>query len=128
MASTSSRRLVLAGPGSRAVVSTGRPRATGQIEPTDLVNPIEAYPLQPFPQHQQEWREVVSRMQPHPGHGKPSYEGTGQLVGRRALISGGDWGRAAAPRAIDYLAAERPDEFPTANEQFPGPQHLGEPR
>jgi NAD(P)-dependent dehydrogenase (short-subunit alcohol dehydrogenase family) len=58
-------------------------------------------------------------MQPRPDHGETSYQGHGRLLGRRALITGGDsgMGRAAAIAyaregadvAINYLPDEEPD-------------------
>jgi NAD(P)-dependent dehydrogenase (short-subunit alcohol dehydrogenase family) len=58
-------------------------------------------------------------MEPRPDHGEESYRGSGRLLGRRALITGGDsgMGRAAAIAfaregadvAINYLPDEEPD-------------------
>ena len=58
-------------------------------------------------------------MDPKPDHGETSYKGSGRLVGRKALITGGDsgMGRAAAIAyaregadvAINYLPDEEPD-------------------
>ena len=56
-------------------------------------------------------------MDPSPDHSETSYKGSGLLVGRRALITGGDpgMGRAAAIAyaradvAIGYYPMEEPD-------------------
>src|SRR6202167_6002421 len=84
-----------------------------------LEDPRGKYPQPPFPEQQQPWPGLASRMQPVPDHGETSYRGSGRLLGRKALITGGDsgMGRAAAIAfaregadvAINYLPDEQSD-------------------
>lgn len=84
-----------------------------------LVDPTSQYPRPPFEPQRQPWPGLASRMRPRPDHGESSYRGSQRLLGRRALITGGDsgMGRAAAIAyaregadvAISYLADEQPD-------------------
>ncbi|TCR00563.1 hypothetical protein EDF70_106176 [Neorhizobium sp. JUb45] len=62
---------------------------------------------------------LARHMLPRPDHGEQSYKGSGRLVGRKALITGGDSGigraaaiafaREGADVAISYLAEEGED-------------------
>ena len=63
-----------------------------------FVDPTSKYPKPPYPAQSQPWPGLASKMNPRPDHGETSYKGSGRLMGRKALITGGDsgMGRAAA--------------------------------
>ena len=79
----------LAQQGQQQSGAAGLPQGPGQSVKRD---PTKQYPAPPFPAQKQEPPGLVSKMVPRPDHGETTYKGSGRLMGRKALVTGGDSG------------------------------------
>jgi NAD(P)-dependent dehydrogenase (short-subunit alcohol dehydrogenase family) len=74
------------------------------------------YPKPPFPSQSQPMPGLTGKMDPVPDHGEQSYQGSGRLQGKKAVITGGDSGigravaiayaREGADVLISYLSED----------------------
>lgn len=92
------------------------------------LDPTTAYDTPPQPRQQQEPPGETASMTPAPDHGEKSYRGSGRLLGRAALITGGDSGigravaiafpREGADVLVAYLSGDEGSE-PRAGREAP---------
>lgn len=102
--------------------ATGAQPKEGAARKSGLTDPRGMYVKPPFAPQQQQPPGLARDMQPPPDHGEATYRGSGKLIGRKALITGGDSGigraaaiafaREGADVAISYLPQEEPDAKP----------------
>ena len=77
---------------------------------------MKNYPKPPFPKQPQSFPGLTEKMDPRPDHGEETYQGSGKLAGKRAIITGADSGIglavaiAFAREGADLLVVHLPSE------------------
>lgn len=99
------------------------PRAPRRAsEEPRVPDPVTRHPRPPFPDQKQEHPGSTEEMDPRPDHGEDSYRGHDVLLGRAALVTGGDSGigravcLAFAREGADVVFTHLPEEADEADE------------
>ncbi|MGW7436899.1 SDR family oxidoreductase [Streptomyces sp. NPDC054849] len=91
-------------------------------EPARVPDPTTRHPRPPFPDQEQDHPGSTEAMEPRPDHGEDSYQGHDVLLGRAAVVTGGDSGigravcLAFAREGSDVVFTHLPEEADEAAE------------
>lgn len=95
------------------------------MEKTITINPLTKYYHKQYPKQSQNYPGLSAKMTPKPDCGEESYIGHGRLLGKKALVTGGDSGigraaaiafaREGADVALSYLPEEQEDALEVQN-------------